>query len=151
MTVQPLPDAYRLLGHEAATLTGTTSDPVVVDLHAGQIGTSMYEVWLKPDVEGDLGSVEVTWRHPSAGQPQRRLQPLRRADLATSFATSPTWLQQGIIAARTAEHLRGSTFVPNTRRLAQMLELASRVNASTDAAPEFRALVRLIQQADRLR
>lgn len=143
--------SYRLLGHEAQTLTGTPSDSLAVDLHAGQIGTGMYELWLKPDEQGDLGSIEVTWRHPTGGQPQRRVQPLRRADLAASFTEAPTWLQQGVVAARTAEHLRGSYFVSNTRRLAQMLELSSQAGAPAKDVPEFRSLVRLIQQADRLR
>jgi Ca-activated chloride channel family protein len=142
---------YRLLGHEAHTLTGTPGTPLTVDLHAGQVGTGMYEIWLKPDVQGDLGIIEVNWRHPTAGVPQRRVQPIRRADLVANFAEAPAWLQQGIVAARTAEHLRGSYFVPNTRRLALMLDLASRAGEDASQAPEFRALVRLIQHADRLR
>ena len=39
---------YRLLGHEAATLTGSAGDPLEIELHAGQTPTCMYELVLNP-------------------------------------------------------------------------------------------------------
>jgi hypothetical protein len=143
--------SYRLLGHEAATLTGDAGDPLVVDLHADQTTTCMYEVWLKPTSEGDLASVEVAWHHPTNGHPQRRVQPVRRSHFAPSFAQAPPWLQQGVVAARTAEYLRGSFHLPTSRHMSQLLELAGSVESGAAKMPEFRALVRLIEQADKLR
>lgn len=143
--------SYRMLGHEAATLTGDAGDPLVADLHADQTATCMYEVWLKPTTEGDLASVEVNWHHPTNGQPQRRVQPVHRSHFAPSFVQAPAWLQQGVVAARTAEYLRGSTHLPTSRRMSHLLELAGSVETSAAKMPEFRALVRLIEQADKLR
>jgi hypothetical protein len=111
----------------------------------------MYEVWLKPTSEGDLASVEVAWHHPTNGHPQRRVQPVRRSHFAPSFAQAPPWLQQGVVAARTAEYLRGSFHLPASRHMSQLLELAGSVESGAAKMPEFRALVRLIEQADKLR
>ncbi len=149
---------YRLLGHESATLTGEAGDPLEIDLHAGQTPTCIYELVINPPEQTkkgpaplNLGTVEVTWRHPVTGQPQRQVQTLGQAHLAPSFATAPPWLQQGILAARTAESLKGGYFVANVRRIGQLLELVRQVDPQTARTPEFRELVRLIQQADRLR
>ena len=143
--------SYRLLGHEAATLTGDASDPLVVDLHADQTATCMYELWLKPDGKGDAVKIELSWVNPAGGQPQRRVQAVRPAQFAASFAQAPSWLQQGVVAARTAEFLRSSHYVPNSRRMGQLLDLAGEVETKAARSPEFRGLVRLIEQADRLR
>jgi hypothetical protein len=110
----------------------------------------MYELWLKP-AEGDVGIVELVWHDPHSGQPRRRVEPIRRAQVARSFSQAPAWLQQGILAAKTAEFLRASYYVPNARRLAQLLDLAALVKSPAARQPEFRALVELIEQADRLR
>jgi hypothetical protein len=143
--------SYRMLGHESTTLTGDAGDPLVVDLHADQVATCVYEVWLKPVDAGDLASVEVAWHHPTNGQPQRRVQAVHRSHFAPSFAQAPAWLQQGVVAARTAEFLRGSSHLPSSRRLSQLLELAGSVERSAAKTPEFRALVQLIEQAEKLR
>jgi Ca-activated chloride channel family protein len=150
--------AYRLLGHEAATLTGNAGDPLEVTLHAGQTPTCMYELALNPPEQTkkgpapvNLGTVEVTWRHPTTGQPQRRVLQLGPERLSPSFTAAPAWLQQGVIAARAAESLKGSYFANGTRRISQILEYAQRVQPQAAQTPEFRELVRLIQQADRLR
>ncbi len=149
---------YRLLGHEAATLTGSASDPLEIELHAGQTPTCMYELVLNPPeqtkngpVPLNIGTAEVTWRHPTSGQPQRRVLQLGPAQLAPSFAKAPAWLQQGVIAARAAESLKGSYFASGTRRIGQLLEFAQQVQPAAAESPEYRELVRLIEQADRLR
>jgi hypothetical protein len=149
---------YRLIGHEAVTITGGASDPLEIELHAGQSPTCMYELVLNPPeqtkkgpVPVNLGTVEVAWRHPSGGQPQRRVLQLGAANLASSFAEAPGWLQQGVIAARAAESLRGSYFVASARRIGQLLEYTEQVQPAAAESPEFRELVRLIEQADRLR
>jgi len=149
---------YRLLGHEAATLTGSVSDPLEIELHAGQTPTCMYELVLNPPeqtkngpVPLNIGTVEVAWRHPTSGQPQRRVMALGQAHVAPSFAEAPAWLQQGVIAARAAESLKGSYFASGTRRIGQLLEFSQQVHPAAAETPEFRELVRLIEQADRLR
>jgi Ca-activated chloride channel family protein len=144
-------NSYRLLGHEAATLTGDAGDPLQVTLSAEQVATCMYELWLKPKGEGDIGLVEVVWRHPQNGQPGRIVRSVPISQLAESFSESPTWLQQGIVAARAAEFLRGSYYLPNSRRVDQLLDLAGEVDAQTAKTPEFRTLVELIERSAKLR
>ncbi|REK16584.1 MAG: VWA domain-containing protein [Planctomycetota bacterium] len=147
-------NSYRLLGHEAATLTGEAGDPLRIELSPEQVATCMYELWVKPptkDAKGPLGSVEVVWRDPKTGKPGRMVRPLTDAHLAGSFADAPTWVQQGVLAARTAEFLRGSYFLPNSRRLEQLLDLARQVDAQTAKQPDFRELVELIETSARLR
>ena len=141
--------SYRMLGHASATLTGEAGDPLEIDLDAEQTASSMFELWLKPAGDGELAIAELLWRDPVGGQPRRRVQPIRRSQVASSFAQAPPWLQQGILAARTAEYLRGSYFVPRSRRLDQLSDLAGEVDRRAAHMPEFQALVRLIHQADK--
>jgi len=142
--------SYRMLGHESATLTGETSDPLQVDLHAEQAATALYEMWLKPGGD-DVAIVELLWRDPNNGQPRRRVQPIRRDQITSSFAQAPPWLQQGVLAASTAEFLRGSYYVPRSRRLDQLLDLAAEVDPRAAKMPEFQSLVQLIDEAGKLR
>ncbi len=143
--------SYRMLGHEAVTLTGDAGDPLLVDLHAGQTATCMYEVWLKPGGEGDLASAELVWHDPKSRQQRRQVVPIRPSQLVATFAAAPPWLQQGVVAARTAEFLRGSYFLPNSRRLGQLLELADEADVSVFRSSEYRELLQAIEQAARLR
>jgi Ca-activated chloride channel family protein len=142
--------SYRLLGHESATLTGASGDPLEVDLVAGQTATGMFELWLKPAAEGEIARVEVTWRD-LGGQPRRMQRVVARSEVASSFTAAPPWLQQGIVTASAAELLRASYYVPRSRRLDQLLELVGEMNESAAKMPEFQALVRLIETAGGLR
>jgi Ca-activated chloride channel family protein len=143
--------SYRLLGHESATITGPATDPLEVDLHVGQAATGMYELWIKPSGGDEVARAELTWRDPNNGQPRRAAQMVRRAQIAASFSESPAWLQQGVIAAKTAEALRGSYYAPATRPLAQILELTRQVDARLAQQPTFQSLVELVKQAEKLR
>ncbi len=142
--------SYRLMGHEAATITGEAGDPLVTDLLVEQTATSLYELWLKPGSTGVVAQVELKWRDPNSGQPRRHVQWIQRSQVAPSFADAEPWLQQGIVAARVAEYLRGSYYVPSTRRWEPLVELAQQV-APAARTPQFRSLERLIDDAARLR
>jgi Ca-activated chloride channel family protein len=147
--------SYRMLGHEAVTLTGQPGDPLEVDLHAEQTAAAMYELWLKPSADGeatpDIAIAELVWHDPATGQPRRRVEPIRRSQVARSFSAAAPWLQQAILAAKTAEYLRASYYVPDARRLERLLDLAAEVDAPAAEQPEFRALVNLVKWADALR
>jgi Ca-activated chloride channel family protein len=143
--------AYRLLGHESVTITGPATDPLEVDLHVDQCATGMYELWIKPSGGDEVARAELTWRDPNNGQPRRVAQMVRRAQIAASFSESPAWLQQGVIAAKTAEVLRGSYYAPASRPLAQILELTRQVDARASKQPTFQTLVELVKQAEKLR
>jgi Ca-activated chloride channel homolog len=143
--------SYRLLGHESTTLSGDAGDALEVDLQGEQTATNLFELWLKPTGTGEVALVELLWRDPSSGQPRRMVRRISRDQIVASFAEAPPWLQQGILAASTAEFLRGSYYVPNSHTLDQLLELAGEVDPRAAESAEFQALLGLLQQAARLR
>jgi Ca-activated chloride channel homolog len=143
--------SYRLLGHEAATLTGAAGDPLEIDLHADQSATGMYELWMKPSGGDLVATAELTWREPVNGQSRHVTQPIRRGQIAESFSQAPPWLQQGIIAAKAAEALRGSYYAPSPHPLAQVLDLATQADPRLTGQPEFQHLLAIIKSAEKLR
>jgi Ca-activated chloride channel family protein len=142
---------YRLLGHASATLTAESSAPLEISLHANQTGTAMYELWIKPGGAMPFATAELTWRDPTSSEQRRLIQPLGSEQIAASFAEAPAWFQQGVIAAKTAEALRGSYFVSGARPLDQIRDLAGHVDRGAAAQPNFQALLRLLEQIQKLR
>lgn len=142
---------YRLLGHASATITGRSADPLEIDLHADQLATAMYELWIKPDGPDPVAVAELTWHDPQSAQPRRRVRAIRRNEIAASFSQAPPWFQQGVIAAKTAEALRGSYYAPSSRPFEQVRELADEVGPPAAERAEFRALLQLLDQARKLR
>lgn len=141
---------YRLVGHEAHTLTGPAAGPLEVDLPAGHLASGLFEVWVKPGSGDQVAVAELTWRN-SAGQEQRRVQTIRRTQIGGSFSQAPVWLQQGVIAAKTAEILRGSFYAPKSRPAGQYLELAEQVDSQVARQANFVSLVELLKLADKSR
>ncbi|MEX2113888.1 MAG: YfbK domain-containing protein [Pirellulales bacterium] len=143
--------AYRLIGHEATTLTGLSPDPVSIDLGVDQLATGVYEVALKPESVETVGSIEVVWQHPASGKPSRIVRPILKAQLAGSFFEAPSWFQETAIVAKSAEALRGSTYLPTTRPAAGILDVASRVDASLAQQPDFQVLLDLLKKSEKPR
>jgi Ca-activated chloride channel homolog len=143
--------SYRLMGHEAATLTGAAGDPLEVDLHADQSATGMYELWLKPSGGDLVATAELTWREPVNGQPRHLAQPIRRGLFTDSFSQAPAWLQQGIIAAKAAEALRGSYYATSPHPLAQVLDLANQADPRLTEQPGFQHLLTILKSAEKSR
>lgn len=148
---------YRLVGHESATLTGEAGDPIEVDLMAEQTATALYEVFLKPvaekakDKDPIVATAELNWRDPASGQPRKTAQSLRRSQLAWTFAQASPALQQGAIAAQVAQMLRGSHYVPASRRFSHLADLAQDIDRRASQTPEFKGLIELVEFAGRLR
>ncbi|HEX3724926.1 MAG TPA: hypothetical protein VHV08_01735 [Pirellulales bacterium] len=140
---------YRLLGHEAVTLTGPAGDPLALDLHADQMATGLYEVWIKPTGDEVAVTAELTWRDASTNQPHRTVQSLRRSQLAPSFSRAPAWFQQGVVAAKAAEALRGSYYAMGPHPCAQVLELANQVDPRVYKQRDFQDLLSLLHQAEK--
>jgi Ca-activated chloride channel family protein len=141
---------YRLLGHARPTLTGEAPGPLSVELPLGETATALYELWVKPEGNDVIATAELTWHDPAAGQPRRVGRAMRRGQVAEAFAQSPAWFQQAVVAAKTAEVLRGSYFSPSLRPFTQVRELAKQVEARTSAGPEFHQLIELLDTAERL-
>jgi Ca-activated chloride channel homolog len=142
---------YRLLGHASSTLTGQSADPLEVDLPANQTATAMYELWIKPEGPDHIAAIELSWQEPASGQPRRLARAIRRGQIAASFSQSPAWFQQGVVAAKTAEVLRGSYFAPSVHPFDRVRELARQVDSRTAARPDFQALMQLLDEAEKLR
>jgi len=142
--------AYRLLGHEAVTLTGDAPVPAEVDLRALETATALYELWLKPTGGDDVATAELSWREPD-GRPQQTSQRVSRLQFAKSFAEGPSSLQAAAIAVETAEVLRGSYFAPSGHALIRLKDLGRQVDESLAARPALRQFMFLIEQAQKLR
>jgi hypothetical protein len=142
--------AYRLLGHEAVTLTGPATDPVTIDLAAEQAAVGLYELQLKPKGDEVAVVAELKWTDPATGQARRVVRAIRRGQLTASFSQAPAWLQQGVVAAKAAEVLRGSFYSPSDP-LSAVLELAEHVDPRVPAQPDFQDLLTLVQQAEKAR
>ena len=141
---------YRLLGHESATLTGGSPAPLEVDFHCGQTATGLYELWIKPTGHDVVATAELTWHDPMNGQLRRVARVIRRGQFAESFSQAPGWFQQGVIAAKTAEVLRGSYFVPSGNPWPQVFALTQQLDPAVAERKDFVGLLELIKNADRL-
>ncbi len=142
---------YRLLGHASATLTAENTAPLEISLHANQTATAMYELWIKPGANAPVATAELIWRDPAGSEPGRVIQTLTNDQIAASFAEAPSWLQQGVIAAKTAEALGGSYFVSAAHPLEEIRVLAAQVDPGTAEQPSFQTLLRLLEQTRNLR
>jgi lysophospholipase L1-like esterase len=139
--------AYRLVGHEAATLTGLSPAPISIDLGVDQTATGVYEVALKPGTVDSVGSIEVVWKHAASRQPGSIRQPITRKQLEASFFDGPGWFQKAVIVAKGAEALRGSAYLPTARPTASILDVATRVDASLARQPDFSRFIDLLKTA----
>ncbi len=143
--------SYRLLGHATTTLTAEAANSLEIDLHADQTATAMYELWIKPGETDKVATAELTWLDPQSAQPRRAAQTIHRGRIAASFSQAPGWFQHGVIAAKAAEVLRGSYFAPTSRPLDRIRDLADHVEPSTAQQADFQGLLRLLEQAQKLR
>jgi Ca-activated chloride channel family protein len=146
-----LVDAYRLLGHETATLTGSATAPLVVDLQAEETATALLELRLNPRGGEDLAIVELTWLHPATNQPTIETQIIQRSQFAKDYASSALSLQSAALVAHTAEILRGSQFALGNRSLEPVLQLASQASTRMFERPSMRAFQSFVQQAEKVR
>mgnify|MGYP002623383662 CR=1 FL=1 len=149
--------SYRLLGHEVTTLTGEATVPVQVDLGPDQTAIGLYEVVLKPDPTQTIpasrlvASVEMTWRHPPTGQAARIVRPILRDQLGGSFLSAPAWFQEGVLTAKAAEALRGSSYAGRSRPVVGVLDLAKSLDPSISSGHDFQQLLELLTAARKLR
>jgi Ca-activated chloride channel family protein len=140
--------AYRLIGHEATTLTGLSAEPLVIDLGVDQTATGVYEIALKPGSVDALGSIDVVWKHAASRQPGSIKRPLTRQQLEASFFDGPSWFQEAVIVAKGAEALRGSAYLPTAHPAKGILDVASRVDAGLAKQPDFSRFVDLLKTSD---
>jgi len=137
---------YRLLGHEAVTVTGPQAAALKVDLRAGETATALFEVWLKPGTSEEVAQAELTWQDAATQKPQSVKQRVSRLQFAKSFDESPMSLQAAALAAGTAEALRGSYYAAGADGVARVAELTTHLHARLLERPAMRDFVSLVEQ-----
>jgi Ca-activated chloride channel family protein len=143
--------SYRLLGHEATTVTGSNSAESQVELRADQSATALYEIVLKPGGGDNVATAELQWSDPITYKVEHRTQRISRLQFAKSLAEAPLSLQTAAVVAQTAEVLRGSYFVGSSRSLARVLELADQLAPQVREQPSVRGFLSLVAQAEKVR
>lgn len=143
--------AYRLLGHETVTLTGSTAAPTAVDLRASEAATALLELRLSARGGDDVATVELSWLDAASGEQRSSRQRVSRLQFAKSFAEAPLSLQAATIVGRTAELLRGSYYAGTSRSLAPVLELAEQASPLVTERPGMKAFLSFVEQAEAVR
>ena len=144
--------AYRLVGYENRDIADKDFRNDKVD--AGEIGaghqvTALYEVALKDDIQGGLGTVRIRNKAPGPDSPAVE----RRYEVPTSvmvgrFGDASPQFRLQTAAAGFAEILRGSPYMNEIqlRDVAAIARAAKRVEYNEDSE-----LVELIERASRLK
>ena len=145
--------AYRLLGFENRAIADTEFR-AETPKEAGEIGaghnvTAMYEVELKPDAQGKVGTVYLRWTDPDSKETIEIDKDFNSTDFGESFAKAPPRFQWDVIVGEAAEIMRGSPYAKGNT-LAGVLEEAQRVARQLGEDPEVAEFVKLMQQASSL-
>ncbi len=143
---------YRLLGHEPGAAT-MDADGV---LHAGESGTVLFDVFLRPDLSpGEIiATAELSWREPGGGLHQQETVVLRRRDVPATWIESAASWQAAVAAAEAGELLRRSIYTqlrPRPGTLANLAEFLEQVDSELWQEPSFRELANVVRQAVRAR
>ena len=124
---------YRLLGYENRDVADEDFRDDEVD--AGEIGaghsvTALYELKLREDAEGSLGTIYMRYEDVGLNEVVEINREFEYRDLATSFEEAPPTFQLSAVVAEFAEVLRGSYWAregslqavaDHARRLQQLL------------------------------
>jgi Ca-activated chloride channel family protein len=142
---------YRLLGHEAVSLTAAAGPDREVELRGGQAATGLLELLLVPGGPDEVARVDLTWTDSGTPSMHRRTHRLTRQQLAPTWSQAPPALWAAAVAAETAEALRQSQYSPPGRGLSEALQLAAQAPPELAERPDFQRLVALARQAEALR
>jgi Ca-activated chloride channel family protein len=143
--------AYRLLGYEKRDVAD--QDFRNDDVDGGEIGaghavTVLYELKLRGD-SGRLGTVNVRFLDPDTGAAQELSRAIEADDLRPTFEAASPSFRLAAVAARFAEHLRGSRWVKG-ERLADVRAVAERLPEDARRGASAADLLTLMRQADAL-
>ncbi|HVQ95015.1 MAG TPA: von Willebrand factor type A domain-containing protein [Mycobacteriales bacterium] len=104
-------ESYRLIGYaDRAVADGDFKDDTV---DGGEVGpghtvTALYDIRLRPDAEGRIGTVEVHWVNPGERSPADARRDIQLSDVDRSGPATSRWLRADVVAARLAEALRSN-------------------------------------------
>ena len=143
--------AYRLLGHETETLTGSQAAALAIDLRADETATALLELRLNPQGGDEVATIELNWQDAATGEKRSARQRISRLQFAKSFAEAPLSLQSAAIVGHAAEILRGSYFAAGSKSLEPVLELAAQASPLVTDRPSMRAFQSFVEQAEKVR
>ena len=140
--------AYRLLGYEKRDVAD--QDFRNDDVDGGEVGaghavTVLYELKLRGRAVR-LGTVSVRFMDPDTGAPQELSRSIEGDDLRASFQGASPSFRVAVVAARFAEHLRGSRWVKG-ETLEDVLEAAQALPRQALRGGEASDLLELVRQA----
>lgn len=140
---------YRLLGFEKHQLNKEDfrNDKVdAAELAAAEAGVAMYQVEVKPDGFGDIGTVSVRFQDVSTGRMVERLWPIPYSPRTPGLdAASPT-MQLASAATLFAMKLRGEPSADRVE-LPALVNLISGLPTSLANQPRVQALQTMLNQA----
>jgi Ca-activated chloride channel family protein len=143
---------YRLIGYEKRDMADDDFRNDSVDageVNAGQAVTALYELTLLPG-NGALGTVRLRYADPETGTPAEVERPIPAETLRASYEEASARFQLTVVAARFAEHLRHSRWVPPAETLGSVADLAGSLPPATMATAEAKDLVGLVRDAVRI-
>jgi Mg-chelatase subunit ChlD len=140
---------YRLIGFEKHQLKKEDfrNDQVdAAELAAAEAGVAMYQVEVKPDGIGDVGSVSVRFQDVSTGQMVERRWPITYNAKTPSVDTTKPTMQLATAATLFALKLKGE---PSTDRIdfSMLSGLVSSLPSGFANQPRVQALLTMINQA----
>ena len=145
-------ESYRLLGYEKRDMADDDFRNDAVDageVNAGQTVAALYELRLSFG-EGPIGAVRVRFQDPETRAASEVHREIGDASVDGRFEEAAPALQLTVLAARFAEHLRQSRFLPPGERLQSLVRLAQRLPEATLRREDARELVGLVRDASRI-
>ncbi len=144
-------ERYRLLGYENRDVADNKFRDDKED--GGEIGsghtvTALYEVRLKDEAHGDLGTVFVRYKDPVTFAVSEVAEPIDRSVLRYSFESASSDFKLAAAAAEFAEIMRKSYWAKDGH-LRDVLQVAQQVERET-GSEQASELVDLITKANRL-
>jgi Ca-activated chloride channel family protein len=142
-------ERYRLLGYEKRDVAD--QDFRNDDVDGGEVGaghsvTVLYELKLRGENPTRLGSVTVRYADPDTGSPTEQRGEVGSEDLRDRFDAASPRFQVAVLAARFAEHLRGSYWVKG-ERLGDVVAAAERLPQHALRESQTSELLGLMRQA----
>jgi Ca-activated chloride channel family protein len=154
--------AYRLIGHEATGVGGTLPGSVQADLHVGEQASVLFEIWLYPNDEEDVGFASLQWTEQPGGAARRQgPQRISRVQFAASWEGTPLALQEAAVVAEAAEILRQSfgfdvpaqgayRYEPKPGRLDEVLQRCRQVSPQLARRSDYQRFVSWLERAQPL-
>jgi Ca-activated chloride channel family protein len=145
-------ERYRLIGYENCDVADDQfrDDKVAGGaIGSGHTVTALYELKLKDDATGDLGTVFVRYKDPDNFAVSEVVERINRYVFRSSFASATSDFQLAAAAAEFAEILRGSYWAKGSH-LRDVLRVVQTVEREKNS-DQVMELMDLIAKADRLK